>query len=85
MKDLNLLLWLTQLGLSTAVPLAVFVLLGVWLHRAQGWGLWVIFAGVAVGLITAISGFVNTLKTLQRMTAEKKKPRQKPVAFNEHD
>ena len=33
MKDLGLLVWLTQLGLSVAFPLAGFVLLGLWLRR----------------------------------------------------
>ena len=28
MKDLSLIVWLTQLGLSTALPLAGFILLG---------------------------------------------------------
>ena len=32
MKDFNLLIWLAQLGLSTAFPLAGFILLGVWLR-----------------------------------------------------
>ena len=32
MKDLNLIVWLTQLGMSVAVPLAGFVLLAVWLR-----------------------------------------------------
>ncbi len=85
MKDINLFVWLTQLGISTAVPLAGFVLLGVWLHQSQGWGLWVIFVGVALGLFSAISGFINTLNTLHRMTEDGKKTAQPPVSFNEHD
>ena len=36
MKDGNLLIWLTQLGLSVAVPLAVFLGGAVWLHRSRG-------------------------------------------------
>ena len=32
MKNISLLLWLTQLGLSVAVPLGGFILLGLWLH-----------------------------------------------------
>ena len=85
MKELNLLVWITQLGFSTAVPLAGFVILGVWLHRAHGWGLWAVFAGIALGLFSAISGFVNTLKSLQRLAGDKKKPEQMPIAFNEHE
>ena len=49
MKNINLLVWLTQLGLSVCVPLAVFVLIGVWLHQRFGWGNWVIYAGLALG------------------------------------
>ena len=44
MKDLSLLIWLTQLGFSVAFPLAGFILLGVWLHDRFGWGQWVIWA-----------------------------------------
>ena len=36
MKDLSLLVWLTQLGLSVAVPLAGFILLAVWLRSRFG-------------------------------------------------
>ena len=42
MKNLNLIVWLTQLGLSTALPLAGFILLAVWLRSRFGWGDWVI-------------------------------------------
>ena len=73
MKDLSLLVWLTQLGLSTAFPLAGFVLLGTWLHRSLGWGKWTIWVGLAVGLISAITGFRDCLKTMDRMAGGRKK------------
>ncbi len=83
MKDLQLLTWLTQLGLSTAVPLAGFVLLGVWLRNRFGLGLWVLFVGIGLGLLFAIDGFVRSLKVLSEISKDqKKKP---PVAFGEHD
>ena len=50
MKNLSLLVWLTQLGLGVAMPLAGFVLIGVWLHKSIGWGVWTIFGGIALGL-----------------------------------
>ena len=59
MKDLQLLTWLTQLGLSTAVPLAGFVLLAVWLRNRFGLGIWVLFVGIGLGLISAIHGFIR--------------------------
>ena len=84
MKQLHLLVWITQLGLSTAMPLAGFILLAVWLRGRFCWGNWVIWAGILLGLYIAITGFLNCLKTLKRLTDgnEKDPP---PVAFNEHD
>ena len=83
MKDLQLLTWLTQLGLSTAVPLAGFVLLGVWLRNRFGWGNWVVFVGIGLGFLFAIDGFVRSLKLLSSLSKDKKK--QPPVSFGEHD
>ena len=82
MKDLSLLVWLTQLGLSTALPLAGFILLAVWL-RSLGWGEWVLWVGIAVGLISAYDGFRNSLKAMSRMS--KSKQEDPPVSFNDHD
>lgn len=83
MKDLHLLVWLTQLGLSTAVPLAGFMLLVVWLRNRFGLGNWVLFVGIGLGLLFAIDGFVRSLKGLSEMSKDKtKKP---PVSYGEHD
>ena len=84
MKDFSLLAWLTQLGLSTAVPLAGFVLLAVWLRERFSWGNWVIFVGIGLGLFCAIDGFVRNLKALDRIGNDKKK-RTPPISFQEHD
>ena len=83
MKDVSLIVWLTQLGLSTALPLAGFILLAVWLRSSLGWGSWVIWIGIALGLIAAIDGFRVSLKAMQRMAKDKKQDR--PVSFNDHD
>ena len=72
MKDLNLLVWLTQLGLSVAVPLGGFVWLAVWLRNRYNWGVWVIIVGVLLGLYCAIDGLVRNLKALQRMEKKEK-------------
>ncbi len=84
MKQLHLLVWITQLGLSTALPLAGFIVLAAWLRKSCGWGAWVIWICVALGLYVSVTGFLNCLKTLKRLTddGEKDPP---PVAFNEHD
>lgn len=84
MKDLSLLVWLTQLGLSVAFPLAGFVLLAVWLRSALGWGDWVVWAGLVLGLSGAISGFRHSLKAMELLSRDRKKKQEPPVAFNEH-
>ena len=84
MKEFNLLIWLTQLGLSVALPLAGFVFLAVWLNRAWGWGNWVIPVGLVLGLISAVNGFRNSLKAMDFMAKDKKTPEPPPVSFNEH-
>ena len=83
MKDLQLLIWLTQLGLSTALPLAGFILLAVWLHRSMHWGSWVVFVGIAAGIICAVDGLRMSLKAMDRMTRDKKKD--PPIGFNDHE
>lgn len=85
MKDLHLIIWLTQLGLNVALPLAGFVLLGVWLHKNLNWGVWTIWAGIAIGLICAVDGFRTCLKTLNRIGNRPKEPEPPTVAFNDHD
>lgn len=85
MKDLSLLVWLTQLGLTTALPLGGFVLLALWLRDRFGWGNWVLWVGIAVGLISAIDGFITSLKALSRITKSKKDTEPPAVSFNDHD
>ncbi len=84
MKDLTLLVWLTQLGLSTALPLAGFVLLALWLRNSLGWGDWVLWVGIILGFITAIDGFRTSLKAMSRLGGGQKKD-EPPVSFNDHD
>lgn len=84
MKDLSLLVWLSQLGLSVAIPPAIFILSAVWLRSRFGLGQWIIWVGIALGLYCAITGLISSLRTLFRVTKDKK---QIPpaVSFNEHD
>ena len=84
MKDLTLIVWLTQLGLSVAVPMAGFVLLAVWLRNSLGWGHWVIYAGIGLGLLCAIDGLRTSLKALERLSHKKDEP-PAPISFNDHD
>lgn len=84
MKELSLLVWLTQLGLSVALPPAAFIFLAVWLNRSFGWGKWVIWVGIVLGFTCAIQGFRDSLKLLARLSDDKKKD-DPGVSFNEHN
>lgn len=84
MKHVNLLVWLMQLGLSVAVPLGGFILLGIWLRQRFDWGVWVIIAGVVLGIFCAVDGLRSALKAMERLSKdEKEEP--PPVSFNNHD
>ena len=79
-----MLVWLTQLGLSVAVPPVMFLLLALWLRDSCGWGGWVLWAGIVLGVYCAVTGFLSSLRTMERMSAEKKKDAL-PVSYNDHD
>ena len=84
MKDLSLLTWLTQLGFSVALPPVALILLAVWLRDRFGWGNWILWVGIILGIYCAVTGFISSMRTLSRFTKEKKQ--QTPtISFNEHD
>ena len=86
MKDLSLLVWLTQLGLSTALPLGGFIFLALWLRDRFSLGQWVLWVGIAIGAICAINGFRNSLKAMSRLgNSSNQKSQEPPVSFNDHD
>lgn len=87
MKDLNMLVWLTQLGLSVAMPLGGFTLLGLWLRNRFDLGVWVVLCGCAVGFIAAVDGLRYSIKAMESMSRFKKKESEEPpsVSFNDHE
>ena len=76
--------WIRK-GLMPVAVMAGFILLGVWLHNDRGWGVWIIWAGIILGLICAVSGFRNALRSMELMSKHKKDPEPPPVSFNDHD
>jgi hypothetical protein len=77
-----MLVWFTQLGLSVALPPVGFILLATWLQNACGWGSWVIYSGIGLGLIGAFDGLRTSLKAMKKMSDKDKE--QPPVSFNDH-
>lgn len=84
MKKWNLLVWITQLGISVAVPPAALIWLGVWLRERFDLGAWVVILAVLVGLVFAAEGLVSSLKAMDQMSRDKNEPKP-PVSFNNHD
>ncbi len=85
MRDLNLIIWLSQLGLTVACPLAGFTLLGVWLQQRFDMGTWIVLLGIAIGLISAVQGFRASLRIMEKLSQNKKKDNESPgVSFNDH-
>ena len=84
MKNMTMLVWFTQLGLSVVVPLAGFTWLGVWLRQQLGWGIWAVIVGAVLGLVCAVDGLRTSLKAMDRMAKEDKEEKP-PVSFNDHD
>lgn len=84
MKNVKMLVWLTQLGLSVALPPLGFIYLAVRLQRSYGWGNWVIWAGIALGILCAVEGLRSSLKAMALMS-QKEQEEKPPVSFNDHD
>ena len=84
MKDVRMLVWLTQLGLSVAAPLVCYLWLALWLRDTFGWGSWVLLVGLILGLSSAFSGLRISLKAMERMSGGNKKQEPPPVSFNDH-
>ncbi len=77
-----MLVFLSQLGLGVVLPLAGFILLGVWLRQWLDLGVWIVLVFTAIGGLMAVQGFINTLKTMNRMA---QKPEDSTLGYNEHE
>ena len=83
MKNLSLLVWLTQLGMSVALPIGGFVLIAVWLQRHFDLGSWIIFCGVFLGIFCAVDGVKTAFRSIRHLAKSKRED--PPVSFNDHD
>ena len=85
MKDLTLLVWLMQLGISVAVPLGVFVGGALWLQKRFAMGSWIVIVGVVLGISLAIYEFYRMMKLLDKVGNKKKEKETTAVYFNDHE
>ena len=84
MTDYSALVWITQLGMSVAAPLAGCILLAVWLKNQFSLGNWVIIVGLILGVSGAVEGLRSSIKAMMIHQKHKKKETPPPVAFNDH-
>lgn len=84
MKILNLLMWVTQFGVSIVFPTLVFLGLGVWLQNKFGFGMWVLFLCGIVGILTSISTTKSCLRAMRKAAEELSNGEEPPIAFNNH-
>ena len=78
------LVWLTQFGMSVAVPPVLSLWGAVWLQRRFALGGWVVAVGVTVGVLAAVSCLRSSLQALDRQGKAPKKEEPPPVNFNQH-
>ena len=87
MKELNMLVWITQLGMGVAMPLAGFIYLGIWLKNRFSLGAWCVILFGVIGLVMALDGLKVSLKTMERLDKSRRKKEKEilGVSFNDHD
>lgn len=86
MKNLSLIIWLTQLALSVISPLLGFVLLAIWLRNSRGWGGWVIWVGIAFGAYFSIRGLIDSLHAMEKHAKRNLDSEvDPPLSFNDHE
>ena len=84
MKILELILWVTQFGLSVMLPPCFFLFLAHWLQTAHGWGMWTSWAGGVLGLLISVSTARANWKSMKK-AAGLDSGKEPPVSFNGHD
>lgn len=78
------LVWLTQFGLSVALPPVLFLLGAVWLKNEFALGGWVVLVGLLLGLAGSVGSLRSNLKSIDREGKEDTPRTPPPISFNNH-
>ena len=85
MKILNLLMWVSQFGLSIIFPTLFFLWLAVWLQGKFGLGLWIVVVFGVLGILTSVSTTKSCLRSMRKAAEELSGSKKPPVSFNDHN
>ena len=85
MKLLNLLMWVSQFGISIIFPTLFFLWLGVWLRSKFNLGIWILVVFGVLGVLTSISTVRSCLRSMLKAAEELSSQEKPPVAFNDHN
>jgi hypothetical protein len=85
MKLLNLLMWVTQFGLSIIFPTLMFLWLGVWLQNKFSLGIWILIVMGLIGVLTSVSSTRACLRSMIKAAQELSGKEKPPIAFNDHN
>lgn len=87
MKQISLLLWVTQFGFSILFPVCFFLIAGTWLQERFDLGTWVLVVCGIVGLLTSISTTRSCIRAMRKEAGDRKseEDHKTVVAFNDHD
>ena len=84
MKLLNLLMWVTQFGLSILFPLCFFLLLAIWLQTKYSLGIWIVVVLGILGFLISVSTARSCLHSMRKAAQELSPQSPPPMAFNDH-
>ncbi len=84
MKQLQKLVWLTQLGFSLVSPPLLCIFLAHLAQTKLHWGTWIMVVGIVVGLAAAACSALSFFHYFKR-TSQKEQKGEKPIAFNDHE
>ena len=85
MKQLSLLLWVTQFGLSVLFPICFFFMLAVWLQEKYALGMWIVIVLGILGFLISFSTARSCIRSMKKDAEAAGSTKKPPVAFNEHD
>lgn len=84
MKNLSLILWVTQFGLSILVPPCLLLLLAAWLQQRFGLGIWIVAALGSLGILIAIGTARANWRAMRKEAEKTTDSNRPPISFNDH-